>query len=103
MIRVVYRWKAKSNEEDLFVKAWIRVTRAIRAQLKGAWGSQLLRNRNNSREFMAIARWESFEDWQVFRQGERIDLEGIEAMHAAGELLSIEVWDEVENLLKEEA
>ncbi len=52
---------------------------------------------------MAIVCWESFEDWQAFRQGERIDPEGIEAMHAVGELLSMEVWDEVENLLKEEA
>ncbi len=47
MVRVVYHWKVKSNEEDLFVKAWVRVTKAIRAQLKGDRGSQLLRSCNN--------------------------------------------------------
>lgn len=44
MIRVVYRWKVQAGQEDTFVRAWTRGTRAIRATFEGSHGSVLLRS-----------------------------------------------------------
>jgi len=99
MIRVIYRWKIKSGQEDSFVKAWARTTQAIRVKMKGARGSVLLRSRLDPGEFVAVARWEGFEDWQAFRLGNPPDPEASRAMSLAGNLLSIEIFDEIQDLL----
>jgi len=44
MLRVVYRWRVKAGEEDVFIQAWTQGTAAIRAQVKGAGGSLLMRS-----------------------------------------------------------
>jgi heme-degrading monooxygenase HmoA len=95
MIRVFYRWKVKQHGVDSFVKAWSQATREIRANVKGARGSILLRDHDDPSKFLAIARWNSFEEWQAFRQVRPPDRAAAQAMLAAGELLSAEPLDEV--------
>jgi heme-degrading monooxygenase HmoA len=99
MIRVFYRWKVKAAEEERFVKAWAQTTKTIRARVKGARGSLLLRNRANRSEFLALARWDSFDDWQAFQRGGSPDAESSQAMRAAGDLLSAEVFGEIHDYL----
>ena len=45
MVRVIYRWRVKAGEEDVFLRAWMQGTAAIRTQIKGAGGSLLMRSR----------------------------------------------------------
>jgi hypothetical protein len=66
MIRAIYRWRVKPGEEEKFIRAWTQGTGAIRAQVKGAGGSLLMRRRHDLSEFMALAYWNSIEDWQAF-------------------------------------
>jgi heme-degrading monooxygenase HmoA len=40
-------WKVRAGEEEIFIRAWTRSTRAIRDTAKGARGSLLLRNQND--------------------------------------------------------
>ena len=101
MLRVVYRWRVKAGEEDVFIQAWTQGTAAIRAQVKGAGGSLLMRSRGDPFEFMALACWTSFEDWQAFAATEGIppDPEAFRAMVAVSEHLSTELLEEVTDLL----
>ena len=65
MIRAIYRWHIQPGKEEAFVSAWMEGTQCIRAHVRGAHGSLLLRNHGNPLEFIAIARWESLHDWQT--------------------------------------
>jgi heme-degrading monooxygenase HmoA len=103
MIRVVYRFKVRAAQEEPFINAWARVTGKITETAKGAYGSQLFQSHDDRSEFIAVARWESIEDWRAFQKGERPDPEGGRKMRAAAELISTEVFDEVEDLLKYQA
>lgn len=98
MIRIVYRWKVKPGQEDVFAKAWTRGTKSIRATVKGARGSLLLHSQKNPSEFMAIARWDSLEDWKTFRRGEPPDLESFRTAATVSELQSVEPFSEVRDL-----
>jgi len=98
-VRVFYRWRLKTNEPDSFVKAWAQATRAIRAGAKGARGSLLLRDRANPSHLLAVASWNSIEDWQAFQKNKPPDLQGSQTMSAAAELLSTEAFDEVHDAL----
>jgi len=98
MIRVVYRWKVKPGHEDVFVKAWVRGTKVIRTTVKGARGSLLLHSQKNPSEFLAIALWDSLDDWRTFRRGERPDLESFRAVAAVSKLQSVEPFSEVRDL-----
>jgi heme-degrading monooxygenase HmoA len=102
MIRAIYRWQVKPGEEDTFVTAWSQGTRAIRARIKGAQGSLLLRNSREPSEFIAVARWDSLEDWQAFAKGEMSDVEAFERMTAVSTLVSTEVGDEIQDLVDKE-
>src|SRR5262245_63807932 len=66
MVRAIYRWSVKSGEEEKFIQAWTQGTAAIRAKVIGAGGSLLMRSRHDRSEFMALACWNSIEDWQAF-------------------------------------
>ncbi len=98
-MRALYRWRVKPREEETFTKAWARATKTIRSKVKGARGSMLLRSRRDPSEFIATARWDSFQDWQAFMQSDPADPEAFRVMSAAGQMLSAEVFDEVEDLL----
>jgi heme-degrading monooxygenase HmoA len=98
MIRAIYRWQVKPGEEDVFVRSWVQGTKAIRATVKGARGSVLLQNHKNPSAFMAVARWDNFEDWWAFRQGEPLDHEAFRIAAAVSELLSVEAFYEVQDL-----
>ncbi len=100
-MRAVYRWRLKPGEEDAFAKAWAQATKTIRSKVKGARGSMLLRSRRDPAEFMASARWDSFQDWRAFMQSDPADPEAFRVMSAAGEMLSAEAFDEVEDLLEQ--
>ena len=98
-MRVVYRWRVRPGEEDAFASAWAQAPKTIRSKMKGARGSMLLRSRRDPSEFTASARWGSFEDWQAFMQSDPADPEAFRVMSAASQMLSAEVFDEVEDLL----
>lgn len=98
MIRVVYRWKVKPGHEDVFAKAWARGTKVIRATVKGARGSLLLQSQKNPSAFLAVARWDSLENWRAFRRGERPDPEAFRIASAVSELQSVEAFHEVRDL-----
>lgn len=99
MIRVVYRFQARPGLEEAFADAWSRATRAIRDRTPGSRGSQLFRSTDHPLEFVAIAHWESVEAWRTFRSGEPVDREAIQAMLSSVEVTSVEVLEEVEDLL----
>src|SRR5438046_10115912 len=90
MLRVIYRWRVKAGEEDVFIRAWMQGTAAIRAQVKGAGGSLLMRSRHDPSEFMALACWPSCEDWQAFAEHASAppDPEALRAMAAVSEHLT---------------
>jgi heme-degrading monooxygenase HmoA len=104
MIRVIYRWQVQPGEEDTFIAAWNRGTRVIRAKIKGALGSVLLRNHQQPEEFMAVARWESLEDWQAFSIADLLELDAaaFERLSAVSTLVSTDVGEEVADLAWED-
>jgi antibiotic biosynthesis monooxygenase len=102
MVRAVYRWRVKAGEEEKFIQAWTRGTAAIRAKVKGAGGSLLMRSRHDLSEFMALACWNSMEDWQAFAaesDSAPPDPEAFRAMSGVSEHLSTEFLEEVADLL----
>ena len=98
MIRVMYRWKVNPGQEDVFAKAWTQGTKIIRATVKGARGSLLLKSRKNPCEFVAIARWISVADWRAFRRGEKPALESFRTAAAVSQLQAVEPLSEVKDL-----
>ena len=66
MVRAIYRWRVKQGEEEKFMQAWTQSTAAIRAKVIGAGGSILMRSHQERSAFMALACWNSMEDWQAF-------------------------------------
>ncbi len=98
-MRAVYRWRVKPGQEETFTKAWAQATKTIRSRVKGARGSMLLRSHRDPSEFIASARWDNFQDWQAFMQADPADPEAFHVMSGASQMLSAEVFDEVEDLL----
>jgi hypothetical protein len=47
---------------------------------------------------MAIARWDNFEDWWAFRQGEPPDPEAFQIAAAVSDLYAVEAFYEVHDL-----
>ena len=65
-MRAFYRVRVKPGQEEAFIKAWVQATTTVRANVKGARGSMLLRSHADPSLFTATARWDSFEEWQSF-------------------------------------
>jgi quinol monooxygenase YgiN len=102
MVRVIYRWRVKSGEEEKFIQAWRQGTAAIRAKVIGAGGSLLMRSCHDRSEFMALACWNSREDWQAFAADSDSappDPEAFRVMGAVCEHLSTEILEEIADLL----
>lgn len=66
-MRALYRWRVVPGREDDFIRTWTEVTKRIRASVKGAGGSMLMHSRTDPQEFIALAKWESYEDWRAAR------------------------------------
>ena len=99
MIHAVYRWQVTPGEERQFIRAWAEGTRAIRAQVKGAGGSLLMRQRDDPTAFMAVAQWESFEDWQAFSAADPPAPEAFRRAADISTLVTIEVFEEIQDLV----
>jgi heme-degrading monooxygenase HmoA len=98
MIRV-YRIRVKPGTEDDFQQAWRKASIAITAKHKGAHGSLLLRDGNNTSSFVEIVRWDSLADWQAFIAAPPAAPEAFRTIFAVMTVETTEVFDEIENLL----
>jgi heme-degrading monooxygenase HmoA len=103
MIRAIYRWEVQPGAEEAFVAAWTQGTEVIRGRVKGAHGSVLLRNRNKPSEFIAIARWESFADWQAFSDAKPPAPQAFQCVEEISTFVSAEVCDELYDLAFEDS
>jgi heme-degrading monooxygenase HmoA len=101
MIHAVYRWTVKPGEEGRFRRAWAEGTRIIRAHVRGAGGSLLLQKRGDPTVFMAIAQWESFEDWQAFSASEPPAPQAFQQVAAVSNLVATELFEEMQDLIIE--
>jgi heme-degrading monooxygenase HmoA len=101
MIHAVYRWVVKPGEETRFQHAWADGTRIIRSHVRGASGSVLLRKRDDPTVFMAIAQWDSFEDWQAFTASDPPAPEAFKQVAAVSKLMSTEIFEEMHDLVIE--
>jgi heme-degrading monooxygenase HmoA len=99
MIHAIYRWQVKDGHEEDFITAWTEGTHAIRETVKGSRGSLLLRSHQDPQEFTAIAHWDRLEDWQHFTDAGLPTHAALQRLMAVSQLVSSEVYDEVENLL----
>lgn len=95
MIRVVYKWKVKKEDEAKFKAAWAKTTTAIRASTPGARGSFMLQSHQEPTEFITIARWDKLEDWQAFWDASHPP--EMETLHTLAERLSVESFEEIED------
>jgi len=102
VIHAVYRWRVEPGKEHQFTQAWVEGTRAIRAQVKGAGGSLLLRQRDDPTTFMAVAKWQSFEDWQAFSGDDSPAPEAFGQVADISTLIAIEVFEEIRDLVVDE-
>jgi heme-degrading monooxygenase HmoA len=99
MIHAVYRWTVKPGEEERFQRAWVDGTRLIRAYSRGAGGSLLLQKRDDPTVFMAIAQWDSFEDWQAFTASNPPAPQAFQQVAAVSDLVSTEIFEEMHDLV----
>ena len=92
MIQVIYRWRVDPGRRKSFAAWWHEGTVRIRSTFPGALGSTLLAPTTEASHFVAVARWRSIEDLEAFwadAGGTPFD---------GAELVSAEVFDEVDNL-----
>lgn len=92
MIRAIYRWRVDADRRDSFATWWHEGTLRIRSTRPGALGSTLLAPINDEEHFVAVARWRSRRDLEVFWAdpgGSGFD---------GAELVSTEVFEEVDDL-----
>lgn len=95
MIRVIYRWKVKEEDQAQFRAAWAKTTTGIRERTPGARGSILLHSQHEPTEFITMARWDRLEDWQAF-WGEASSAD-MQVMHSLAERVSVEAFEEIED------
>ncbi len=95
MIRVVYKWKVKTDKIEEFRIAWEGATTSIRQNTSGARGSIMLQSHQNPTEILTIARWDHFEDWKSF--WERQSIPEMQKMHSLAERLSVNSYEELED------
>ncbi|MDO5970263.1 antibiotic biosynthesis monooxygenase [Flavivirga aquimarina] len=98
MIRVIYIWHVEPEKIELFIETWKATTNEIHKNVRGARGSFMLRNIQNSKEIKTIARWDSFEDWRVFWLNK--NRTHMQSMHELGKRISVEAYDEIDDYTK---
>jgi hypothetical protein len=62
----------------------------------------LIRSHSQPAEFIAVARWETLEDWQAFSILDllTLDVEAFQRLSAVSRLISTEVGEEIEDLIE---
>jgi heme-degrading monooxygenase HmoA len=88
MIRVLYSYQVKAGMEKDFTDAWARVIRTIKTTYKGSRGALLTRDYNDKQQFIAVARWETPQDFKKFHD---IGLAGSEAQKTLNATLDMPV------------
>ncbi|WP_299485919.1 antibiotic biosynthesis monooxygenase [uncultured Allomuricauda sp.] len=98
MVRILYSWKVAPEKLELFIETWKKTTNKIHEEVKGARGSFMLQNHEDSTAIMTIARWDSFNDWKQFwHEGNHSQMG---SMHDLGERVSVEIYNEVDDFTK---
>jgi heme-degrading monooxygenase HmoA len=99
MIRVLYSYQVKAGQEKEFTDSWARVIRTIKTTCKGSRGALLTRDYNDKQQYVAVARWETPQDFKKFHD---IGLAGSAAQKALNETLempaALQVVEELEDL-----
>ena len=98
MIRIIYTWIVEPEKQNLFIETWKRTTNKIHEEVKGARGSFLLQNENDTNEIKTIARWDSLDDWKKFWQDSKPAQ--MNTMHELGERVNVEIFREVDDFTK---
>ena len=98
MIRIIYSWKVEPEKQELFIETWKRTTNKIHKEVKGARGSFMIQNDNDTSEIKTIARWDSLNDWKKFWHESKHSQMG--SMHDLGERVSVEVFREIDDFTK---
>ena len=93
MIRVVYEWQVSSENLVEFCEAWRDTTHIVRETYPGAHGSCLLEEESKPNHFLAIARWNSKEEWRDFWSTDNPP--EVIRMSTLGELVSVKIFDEI--------
>ena len=99
MIRVLYSFQIKAGMEKDFSDAWARVTRTIKTTAKGARGSMLTRDMSDRQQYVAVARWETLQDFQRFHNVGLAGSEAAKAMNATLDMpVAMQIVEEVNDL-----
>ena len=98
MIRIIYSWNVEPKNLELFIETWKRTTNKIHEEVKGARGSFMLQNDNETSEIKTIARWDSLDDWKKFWEESKHTQMG--AMHDLGERVSVEIFREIDDFTR---
>ena len=98
MIRIIYNWKVKAENLDLFIATWKKTTNHIHQEVKGARGSFMLQSEEDQGQIKTIARWDSIEDWKKFWKDSQPSQ--MLSMHELGERTSVEVFKEVDDFTR---
>lgn len=81
-----------------FIETWKKTTQKIHVDVKGARGSFMLQNEEDSTEIKTIARWDSLEDWKKFwHDGNHGQMQ---SMHELGERTAVEIFKEVDDFTR---
>lgn len=90
-ILAISRWRIRSNAESDFLNAWTTLTAIARDRVTSAGGNLLMRYSDRPLEYVAIARWQSLEDWQRFWKNPPVDSQTLLTLYGTSHLLSHEV------------
>ncbi|RDL43509.1 antibiotic biosynthesis monooxygenase [Marinomonas piezotolerans] len=93
MIRVVYEWQVSPENISDFCDAWKQTTQIVRETYPGAQGSCLLAEDGKVNHFLAIARWNSKEEWRDFWSTDNPP--EVIRMSTLATLVSIKIYDEI--------
>src|SRR4030095_13617684 len=96
---VIYRWRSKPEQEEVFVRGWLRVTQAI-YRTRGSLGSRL--HRADDGTWVAVAQWPDRSTWQLAHDAGPADSDGGEMMRSSAELVSEEHLEVVDDQCRDQ-
>ena len=98
MIRIVYSWEVSEPNQEAFISIWKKTTNSIHENVKGARGSLMIQEYSNPLIIKTLARWDSFEDWEVFWKDS--NPHQMSEMHTLGKRISVEIFKEIEDFTR---
>ncbi|WP_422858172.1 antibiotic biosynthesis monooxygenase family protein [Flagellimonas sp. S174] len=98
MIRIIYTWSVEPEKLNLFIETWKKTTNTIHEQVKGARGSFMIQNDNDTKEIKTVARWDSLEDWKNFWKSN--NKTKMESMHELGHRVSVDIFKEIDDFTR---